>query len=65
MQAFFNLVAVSHYSITQNSMAFVSVMQLEMTIRKMRIKKVLGRVVAHEKSWVLPSLFSFWPAELS
>lgn len=61
----FNLMSLSHYSITLNSTDFVSAMQLEMTIRKISIKDTLGRVVACEKSQVLLSLFSFWPAELS
>lgn len=39
----FNLMALSHYSITPNSMDFVSAMQLEMTIRKISIKDTLGR----------------------
>lgn len=63
MQPFFNLKAVSHCSVTPGSVGFVSAMQLEMTIRKIRIKEALGRVV--ENSQVLLSLFSFWPAELS
>lgn len=65
MQPFLNLMAVSHYSITSNSMGFVSAVQLGMTIRKIRIKETLGRAVTREKPWVLLSLISLWPAELS
>lgn len=61
IQTFFNLMARSHYSITQKSMNIVSAMQLETSIIKMRIKKSIGKVVTCEKSWVFPSLFSLWP----
>lgn len=49
----------THYSFNQKSVSIVRAMQLETSVRKLRIKRSLGRVATCEKSWVLP-WFSFW-----
>lgn len=64
MQALFNLMGV--VTVITVLLKIVSAMELEMSIRKMMIKKFLGRVVTCEKSWILPSLFLFfWTAVFS